>query len=284
MIVNPLLKDIFPPTLLSAAAVTPVTNTSFISGTTQIATINPLSGDAHQLTFIFTDASPGTFLTTGNIALGVTPIRNAAVILSYEPRTKIYYPISISGGVGGSSMPIYQTTVVLTDDEIKALPTTPTVVVSASGPGKINFLLQGYLVPSFNVVYTNISTGSTGQALLGFVWGNELSFNVCSNYLVNQAPGQPVLISQLTEFLTSTNGNPTYNNIGVFVPFTGSAEGDNGNWVYPFGSGYRELATNADLAIGAYNPEGDYTGGDPTNTLIATAMYMIYDLTTSQFV
>jgi hypothetical protein len=81
-----------PPTLESAATISPTTAVSFITGTEQLETIVPPIPAAHVLLLIFLAEVPGIVLTSGNIAAAVTPIQNTAMILAYEPRTKKYYP------------------------------------------------------------------------------------------------------------------------------------------------------------------------------------------------
>jgi|SRR5882724_3140804 len=82
-----------PPVTLASAttAVAPTTFLTFFSGTAQLTTITPPVTGAHLLVFVFTNASPGAFLTTGNIKNAVTPIQWVPVILVYDPLTAKYY-------------------------------------------------------------------------------------------------------------------------------------------------------------------------------------------------
>jgi hypothetical protein len=79
-----------PVTMAAAATVAPTTLLTFLSGTTQIATITPPVTGTHVLIFIFTDAAPGVLLTTGNILTAVEPTQNIPVILVYNPITAKY--------------------------------------------------------------------------------------------------------------------------------------------------------------------------------------------------
>lgn len=90
-------SGILPQTVASAASLFLVTQVAFVTGTVQVATVVPPVRAPHLLTLIFTDAAPGALLTTGNIAVAVTPVTNTALILFYEPRTGKYYPIAVSG-------------------------------------------------------------------------------------------------------------------------------------------------------------------------------------------
>lgn len=81
-----------PPTIAVAATIAPTTRLTFITGTTSVATITPPVTGHHQLVLIFTDASPGAFVTTGNIAVATTPVQNKPVYMEYNPVTAKYYP------------------------------------------------------------------------------------------------------------------------------------------------------------------------------------------------
>ncbi len=96
-------SGILPQTVASAASLSLITQVAFVTGTVQVATVVPPVRAPHLLTLIFTDAAPGALLTTGNIAVAVTPVTNTALILSYEPRTGKYYPISV-GAAGGAAI------------------------------------------------------------------------------------------------------------------------------------------------------------------------------------
>lgn len=74
-----------PITLASAATITPTTRLTFVTGTVQVATVTPVTTGYHILTFIFTNASPGALLTSGNIKTAYTPIQNLAFNLHYNP-------------------------------------------------------------------------------------------------------------------------------------------------------------------------------------------------------
>lgn len=80
-----------PVTFAAAATVAPTTRLSFVSGTTQVATITPPVTGYHILTFIFTNGSPGALLTTGNIKTAYTPRQNEAFNLHYDPVSAKYW-------------------------------------------------------------------------------------------------------------------------------------------------------------------------------------------------
>jgi hypothetical protein len=82
-----------PVTLASATTIAPTTFITFVSGTTDVAQITPPVTGAHMLCLIFTNASPGDILTTGNVLVGTTTVaQNAPVLLFYDPASAKYYP------------------------------------------------------------------------------------------------------------------------------------------------------------------------------------------------
>ena len=86
-----------PNTLASAASVAPTSAFTLVTGTVQVATIVPPVRAAHLLVLVFTDNAPGALLTTGNIGVAVTPVKNTALILAYVPNLNKYYPCAVSG-------------------------------------------------------------------------------------------------------------------------------------------------------------------------------------------
>ena len=85
-----------PVTMASAATVAPTTFLTFFTGTTQLATITPPVTGSHMLAFVFTNGSPGAFLTTGNIKSAYTPIQNRIVFLVYDPLSAQYWVMSVT--------------------------------------------------------------------------------------------------------------------------------------------------------------------------------------------
>ncbi len=58
---------------------------SFWSGTTQVGNITPPTTGYCELTLVFTDNSPGLFLTTGNIKTAYQPVVNRPIDMCYDP-------------------------------------------------------------------------------------------------------------------------------------------------------------------------------------------------------
>lgn len=80
-----------PNTLAAATTIAPSTLITFVSGTLQVGTITPPLSGQHMLVLIFTDATPGTMLTTGNIMNAVVPTSNVPTVMLYDPAQAKYY-------------------------------------------------------------------------------------------------------------------------------------------------------------------------------------------------
>lgn len=84
-------KQPLPPTIAAAATIAPTTKATFLTGTTQVATITPPVTGYCELTLIFTDANPGAFLTTGNIKTAYTPIQNRPIDVCFDPSSNKWW-------------------------------------------------------------------------------------------------------------------------------------------------------------------------------------------------
>jgi len=84
-----------PPTIAAAATVAPTTAMTFLTGTTQVATVTPPLAGYHQIVLCFTNAAPGAFLTTGNIMTAYQPIQNRPITLHYDPQTQKYWVAAV---------------------------------------------------------------------------------------------------------------------------------------------------------------------------------------------
>jgi hypothetical protein len=80
-----------PNTIASTTTIAPVTFLTFVSGTEAVATITPPVTGQHMLALIFTNGSPGTMVTTGNILTAVVPTQNIPCLMFYDPAQAKYY-------------------------------------------------------------------------------------------------------------------------------------------------------------------------------------------------
>lgn len=79
-----------PQTLAADTTVAPLSFLTYFTGTVAIKTITPPVTGVHMLIFVHTDGSPGTYLTTGNIAVAIVPTQNLPTILVYNPVSQTY--------------------------------------------------------------------------------------------------------------------------------------------------------------------------------------------------
>lgn len=84
-------KQPTPPTIASAATISPNTFLSFISGTVAIATITPPVTGMSMIMLIFTAATPVAFTTTGNIKAVATPTQNIPMLATWNPTENKWY-------------------------------------------------------------------------------------------------------------------------------------------------------------------------------------------------
>lgn len=81
-----------PNTIASTTTIAPTSFITFVSGTIDVGTITPPVTGQHMLVFIFTSATPGDLLTTGNILVGSTTLaQNVPVFAFYDPNGQEYY-------------------------------------------------------------------------------------------------------------------------------------------------------------------------------------------------
>jgi len=82
-----------PVTMAAATTIAPTTFLTFLTGTTSVATITPPVTGQHMLALVSTDSgTTNATVTTGNIALASTFVKNKALFMTYDPATAKYYP------------------------------------------------------------------------------------------------------------------------------------------------------------------------------------------------
>ncbi len=82
----------FPNTIASTTTIAPSSYITFVSGTIDVGTVTPPVTGQHSLVLIFTSATPGDLLTTGNILVGSTVLaQNVPTVLYFDPNQAKYY-------------------------------------------------------------------------------------------------------------------------------------------------------------------------------------------------
>ncbi len=85
-----------PVTMASATVVAPTTAFTRFTGTTPITTITPPISGYHELTFVFSTGTSSQLGTGGNIATAYTTITDRPVKVFYDPRTALYYVMTVA--------------------------------------------------------------------------------------------------------------------------------------------------------------------------------------------
>jgi hypothetical protein len=85
----------FPNTIASAATISPTQRFTFLTGTTQVATIVVPTSGYCEVVLCFTDNSPGAFSTGGNIKTAYQPIVNRPITLCYDNSSNKWWVMAV---------------------------------------------------------------------------------------------------------------------------------------------------------------------------------------------
>jgi hypothetical protein len=160
-------------------------------------------------------------------------------------------------------------TKLLTDAQIKTLPTAAVEVVPAPGANKVAQFLFGSVVTSIAVSYTNIDAASTNPYIAFLQHGNDVSSFI-------EDKNTPSAHTFLTRLLSSI-GSP---NSAVLLPDIWTT--DLGTIAVTFGGAGGSLA-NEPISIYCTN-SGNFTGGDEANTMAINVAYIIVNAVTGELV
>ena len=83
------------PIIPSAATIAPTTFLTEVTGTVQVATVTPFVTGDHMIALNFTNASPGAFLTSGNLITAYQPIQNRPILMFYVARLAKWYQAAV---------------------------------------------------------------------------------------------------------------------------------------------------------------------------------------------
>lgn len=157
-------------------------------------------------------------------------------------------------------LPIFQRKVILTDAQIKALPTTPFEILPTPGEGKMIKYVSGMMVlDTVAGAYTNVGATTASGYYLTYEGGADASnYNMLSIFY--QA-GQLRFVPNIS---TPFNKNPDGNLLDTFTLVSNVVN--------------KNLTLSVYNDDGADNDAGDFTGGHADNTLEVTVFYSIVNL------
>ena len=174
----------------------------------------------------------------------------------------------LGGGGGTGSSLVSRTVKTLTDAQIKTLPSTPVEIVPAPGAGKMLLLVQGLLAwddYSNAVGYTNVTAVQNGSAFAAVFYDATTNGAPASALVMDDAGFDNVYrnwlagIDNLLVLTPNAYPSPTVAQ-GMEIPDRHNA------------------AVNMGLYLGSANPAGNYTGGDPTNSMTVTLLTATVDI------
>jgi hypothetical protein len=160
----------------------------------------------------------------------------------------------VNNGNADIIVAVYQHKIVLTDAQIKALPTTPIEIFSALGENKAVNIFAAVIRCDFSAgAYTNVDASYV-----------DLSLQPANLPMLVKDPASSI---NLIPFETADIKN--YLISGQFTVNGGY------NLALPFSEG---IFNNYPVSLWCTNEAGNFTGGNAANTLSVTVLYSIVDL------
>lgn len=217
-----------------------------------------VTGDRNALFALCDDVSPSHHEIAGNNTFKVC-----------ADTIELIADTVLVNGVELVPAPIRVVTVTLTDAQIKALPTTPIVLVAAPGVGKSVVPLDYFLVMKASASYTNISEAFPWLAI------RYTDHTPASGFIGDDnSIGSPAVVTQFTEFFAFGSGEKRYRLPNAYYDDRGNA----GGWgliTDPTGNGSNNSAIEIYIDNGS---NGNLTGGNGANTLAVAATYLVLEL------
>jgi hypothetical protein len=174
----------------------------------------------------------------------------------------------------GVQIPIYQVKRVLTNDEVKALPTTPIILVPAQGENKIICAQSVY-------VFNNIVVDENGAAVSPLYQPGGLDSVPDDRLIIGYDSGNPIC-----EIVNTDPGGPRgFGFAGLITarriynpPIPQNQVAYDAYWGELLQFGGMDIFTNYPVQVSMITANGNLTGGHAENKFIIVLNYYIVDL------
>lgn len=179
---------------------------------------------------------------------------------------------AVGGGGGGAVLSARR---VLTNAEVLTLPTTPVEIVAAPGAGKMIYYVGGFVVIDNTAgVYGNVGNVNFGDPSLT----NPACFRMTLG-----ASGAVMSVLAAIHWLLTDGSSVGFGTFPAYVDeFKGGSTVPADYKPMDAQSDYLTSAENLPLVMAAVNGTssslGNFTGGDPANTIVVQALYAELDV------
>lgn len=165
---------------------------------------------------------------------------------------------------GGGVNYIHQAEEILSDTQIRALPTTNVLIASAPGANKIITPVSAWLVTHFEAGAYTAAADASWQLFLG----SQAEGDTYISSVVRMQGSLATTVSRAAQLVVSAEpGGGAFLGILTSFPFSTASLANKGLYVRDWFGGV-----------------ADYTGGHPSNTATILVSYFVWDVVTRQLV